>query len=123
MLGDVVFNLPILDICGICCIPQSLFSGANEGGRVVISKHEDLDCKIGTAPISGPIVLLYLDIEFIFFPNASLYDCPYKTASSPVARVKGSCFLQILVSGISVILFAVKDRCTLDHLVIMRDIF
>ena len=93
MLGDVVFNLPILDICGICRIPQSLFSGTDEGVRVVISKHEDLDRKIGTAPISGPVVLLYLEIEFIVCPNASLYDRSYKTASSPVARVKGSCLL------------------------------
>ena len=29
MLGDVVFNLPILDICGICRIPQSLFSATD----------------------------------------------------------------------------------------------
>ena len=123
MLGDVVFNLPILGICGICRIPQSLFSGTDEGGRVVISKHEALDRKVGIAPISGPVVLLYLDIEFIVCPNASLYDFPYKTASSPVARVKGSCLLQILVSGGSFIFFAVKDRRTLNHLVIMRDIF
>ena len=91
MLGDVVFNLPILDICGICLIPQSLFSGTDEGGRVVITKHEALDGKVGAAPISGPVVLLYLEIEFIICPNASFYDCPYKTVSSPVARVKGSC--------------------------------
>ena len=90
MLEDVVFNLPILDICGICRIPQSLFSGADEGGRVVIYKHEALDRKVGTAPISGPVVLLYLEIEFIVGTNAYLYDGPYKTASSPVARVKGS---------------------------------
>ena len=123
MLGDVVFNLPILDICGICRIPQSLFSGTDEGGRVVISKHEALDLKIGTAPISGPVVLIYLEIEFIVCTNASLYDFPYKTTSRPVARVKGSCPLQILVRGGSVIFFAVKDRRTLNHLVIMRDIF
>ena len=76
MLGDVVFNLPILDICGICRIPQSLFSSTDEGGIVVISKHEALDRKVGTAPISGPVVLLYLEIEFIVCPNASLYDFP-----------------------------------------------
>ena len=123
MLGDVVFNLPILDICGICRIPRSLFTGADEGGRVVISKHEALDRKVGTAPISGPVVLIWLEVEFIVGPDASLYDGPYKTASSPVARVKGSCLLQTLVSGGSVIFFAVKDRCTLNHLVIMRYIF
>ena len=78
---------------------------------------------VGTAPISGPVVLLYLEIEFIVCPNASLYDRPYKTTSSSVARVKGSCLLQILVSGGSVLFFAVKDQHTLDHLVIMRDIF
>ena len=123
MLGEVVFNLPIIDICGICCIPQSLFSGTDEGGRVVISKHEVLDRKVGTAPISGPVVLLYLEIEFIVCPNASLYDCPHKTTSSPVAWVKRSYLFQILVSVVSIILFAFKDRCTLDHLVIMRYIF
>ena len=71
MLGDVVFNLPILDICGICRIPQSLFSGTDEGGRVFISKHEDLDRKVGTAPISGPVVLLYLEIESFMLGNAT----------------------------------------------------
>ena len=58
MLGDVVFNLPIIEICGICRIPQSLFSGTDEGGRVVISKREALNRKVGTSPISGPVVLL-----------------------------------------------------------------
>ena len=123
MLGDVVFYLPILDICVVCRIPQALFSGADEGGRVVISKHAALDRKVGTAPISGPVVLIWLEFKFIVGPDASLYDGPYNTASSPVAQVKGSCLLQILVSGGSVIFFAVKDRRTLDHLIIMRDIF
>ena len=90
---------------------------------MVISKHESFDRKVGTAPISGLVELLKLGIEFIVGPNASLYACPYKTASSPVARVKGSYLLQILVSGVSVILFAVKDRCTLNHLVIIIHIF
>ena len=71
MLGDVVFNLPILDICGKCRIPQTLCSGTDEGGGVVIIKYDALDRKVGIAPINGPVVLLYLEIEFIVCRNAT----------------------------------------------------
>ena len=100
-----------------------MFSGVDEGGRVVISKQEYFDCKVGTAPISGLLELLYMEIEFVVGPNASLYDGSDKTVGSQVARVKGSCILQSLVRGGSVICLAVKDRCMLNHLFIIRDIF
>ena len=58
MLGDVVLNLPILDIWCICYLPQSFFSGADDRGRVVISKQERFNCKVGTASISGIVELL-----------------------------------------------------------------
>ena len=47
---------------------------------MVITKHEALYRKVGTVPINGPVVLLYLEIEFIVCPIAWLYDLPYKTA-------------------------------------------
>ena len=123
MLGDVVLNLPIPDILRKCRRPQSFFSGAYEGGKVVISKQERFNLKVSTAFISGLVELLELEIELFVGPNASLDEGPDKTASIQVARVKGSCLLQILVRGVSVICLAVKDRCTLNHLIIMRYYF
>ena len=90
---------------------------------MVISKQERFDCKVGTTSISGLVELLELEIELVVGPNASLDDGPDKTASSQLARVKGSCLLQNLFRGVLVICLAVKDRCTLNHLIVMRDIF
>ena len=89
---------------------------------MVISKQERFNSKVSTASISGLVELLELDIELVVGPNASLDDVPYNTASSQVARFKGSGLLQNLVRGVSVICLAVKDRCTLNHLIIMRSI-
>ena len=89
---------------------------------MVISKQERFNYKVGTASISGLVELLELEIEFVVGPNASLDYGPDKTASSQVARVKGLCLLQNLVRGVLVICLAVKDQCTLNHLIVMRDI-
>ena len=123
MLGDIVLNPPIPDICRKCRLPQSFFSGANEGGSVVISKQERFNCKVSTASISGLVEALELDIELVVGSNASLDDGTDKTTSSQVARVKGSCLLQLLVRGVLVKCLVVNDRCTLNHLIIMRGIF
>ena len=90
---------------------------------MVISKQERFNCKVSTAFISGLVEMLELEIELVVGPNASLDDGPDKTASSQVAQVKVSCLLQNLVRGVSVKCLAVKDRCTLNHLIIMRGIF
>ena len=79
---------------------------------MVISKQERFNCKVSTASISGRVELLELEIELVVGSNASLDDGPDKTASSQVARVKGSCRRQILVHGFSVKCFVVNDRCT-----------
>ena len=65
MLVDVVLNPPIPDICRKCRLPQSFFSGANEGGRMVISNQERFNCKVRTASISGLVELLELEIELV----------------------------------------------------------
>ena len=90
---------------------------------MVISKQESFNRKLGTAPISVLVEVLYLDIGFIVGPNASLDDGPYKTTISHVARVKGSCLLQIRVRGVLVVLLAFEDWCTLNNLFIIKDIF
>ena len=77
---------------------------------MVISKQERFNCKLSIASISGLVELLELDIELVVGTNESLDDGPDKTTSSQVARVKGSCLLQNLVRGVSVICLAVKDR-------------
>ena len=123
MLGDVVLNPSIPDICRKCRLPQSFFRGADEGGRVVISKQERFNCKVSTASISGLVELLELEIELVVGSNASLDDGPDKTASSQVAQVKGFCLLHILVRGVLVKCLVVNDRCTINHLIIMRGIF
>ena len=89
---------------------------------MVISKQERFNCKVSTASISGLVELLELEIELVVGPNASLDDGLDNTMSSQVSRVKGSCILQNLVRGVSVICIAVKDRCTLNHLIVMRGI-
>ena len=43
-------------------LPQSFFSGADEGGRVVISNQERFNCKVITAYISGLVELPELEI-------------------------------------------------------------
>ena len=123
MLGDIVLNPPIPDICRKCRLPQSFFSGADEGGSVVISKQERFNCKVSTTSISGLVETLELEIELVIGSNAYLDDGTYVTASSQVAWVKGSCLLQLLVRGISVKCLVVNYRCTLSHLIIMRGIF
>ena len=90
---------------------------------MVISKQERFNCKVSTASISGLVELLELEIELVVGFNASLDDGPDETASSQVARVKGSYLLQFLVRGVSVKYLVVIDRCTIDHLIIMRGIF
>ena len=99
MLGDIVLNPPIPDICRKCRLPHSLFSGADEGGSVVISKQERFNCKVSNASISGFVETLELEIELIIGSNASLDDGPDVTVSSQVAWVTGSCLLQLLVRG------------------------
>ena len=123
MLGDVVLNPPIPDICCKCRLPQSFFSGADEGGSVVISKQERFNCKVSTASISGLVELLELEIELVVGSNAPLDGCPDKTTSSQLAQVKGSCLLQLLFRGVLFKCLVVNDRCTLNHLIIMRGIF
>ena len=110
MLGDLVLNPPITDICRKCRLPQSFFNGADEGGRVVISKQERFNCKVSTASISGLVETLELDIELVIGSNASIDDGLDVTASSQVAWVKGSCFLQLLVRGVLVKCLVVNDR-------------
>ena len=90
---------------------------------MIISKQERFNCKVSTASISGLVELLDLEIELVVGPNASLDDVLDKTASIQVARVKGSCLLQNLVCGVSVKCLVVKDRCTLNHFIVMRGIF
>ena len=90
---------------------------------MVISKQERFNCKVSTASISGLVGLIELEIELVVESNASLDEGPDKTASRQVARVKGSCLLQILVRGVSVKCLVVNDRCTLNHIIIMRGVF
>ena len=90
---------------------------------MVISDQERFNCKVTTASISGLVELLELEIELVVGPNTSFDDGTDKTASCQVAQVKGSCLLQNLVRGVSVKCLAVKDRCTLNHLIVMRGIF
>ena len=123
MLGDIVLNLPIPDICRKCRLPQSFFSGADERGSVFISKQEHFNCKVSTASISGLVETLEMEIELVIGSNASLDDVPDVTVSSQVAWVKGSCLLQLLVRGVSFKFLVVNDQCTLNHLIIMRGIF
>ena len=123
MLGYIVLNPPIPDICRKCRLPQSFFSGADEGGSVVISKQECFNCKVSTASISGIVEPLEMDIYLVIGSNASLDDGLDVTASSQVARVKGSCLLQLLVRGVWVKCLMVNDWCTLDHIIVMRGIF
>ena len=92
MLGDVVLNPSIPDIFRKCRLPQSFFSGTDEGGSVVISKQERFNCKVSIVSISGLVELLELEIELVVGSNASLDDIPDKTTSSQVARVKGPVF-------------------------------
>ena len=122
MLGDIVLNPPIPDICRKCRLPQSFFSGADDGGSVVISKQEGFNYKLNTASISGLVEPLELEIDLVIGSNASLDDGPDVTASSQVAQVKGSCLLQLLVCGVLVKCIVVNDRCTLNHLIITRGI-
>ena len=90
---------------------------------MVISKQERFNCKVSTASISALVELLELEIDLVVGTNASLDDGSDRTASSQVARVNGSCLLQNLVRGVSFRCLAVKDRCTLNHLIVMRGIF
>ena len=123
MLGDIVLNPPVPDIGHKYCLPQSLFSGVDKGGSVVIPKQERFKFKVSTASISGLIETLELDIELVIGANTSLDDGPDLIASSQLAQVKGSCLLQLFVRGASVKCLAVKDRCTLNNLIIIRGIF
>ena len=123
MLVDILLNPPIPDIFCKCRLPHSFFSGADEGGIVIISKQERFNCKVSTASISDIVETLELDIELVIGSNASLYDGSYVTASSQVACVKGSCFIQLLVRGVLVKCLGFNDRCKLNHLIIMRGIF
>ena len=123
MIGDVLLNPPIPDICRKCRLPHSFFCSADEGGSVVISKQERFNFKVINASISGLVESLELEIELVVGSNASLDDGPDETASSQLARVKGYCLLQLLVHGVSVKCLVVNDQCTLDHLIIMRGIF
>ena len=90
---------------------------------MVITKQERFKCKVSTASISGIIETLELKIELFIGANTSLDDGQDLIASSQVARVKGSQILQLFVRGVSVKCLAVKDRCTLNHIIIMRGIF
>ena len=90
MLGDIVLNPPVPAIGRKCCLPQSLFSGVDEGGSVVIPKKERFKFKVSTASISGLIETLELYIELVIGANTSLDDGPDLIASSQVARFKGS---------------------------------
>ena len=89
MLGDIVLNPPVSDIGRKCGLPQSLFSGVDEGVSVVIPKQERFKCKLSTVSISGLIVTLELDIELVIGSNKFLDDGPDLIASSQVAWVKG----------------------------------
>ena len=101
MLGDIVFNPPVPDICRKCFLLHSFFSGADEGGSVVISKQELFNHKLRTASISGLVETLKLEIDLVIGSNASLDDGPDMITSSQVAQVKGSCILQLFVRGVS----------------------
>ena len=90
MLGDIVLDPSVPDISRKCRLPQSLFSGVDEGGSVVIPKQERFKCKLITAYISGLIEPLDLEIELVIGSNTFLDDGPDFIASSQVARVKGS---------------------------------
>ena len=63
---------------------------------MVISKQECFNCKVSTASISGIVELFELEIELVVGSNVSLDDGPDKTASSQLARVKGSIFSKSL---------------------------
>ena len=90
---------------------------------MVITKQERFKCKVSNASISGIIETLELKIELVIGANTSLDDGQDLIASSQVARVKGPQLLQLFVRGVSVKCLAVKDRCTLNHIIIMRGIF
>ena len=90
MLSNIVLNPPVPAIGRKFRLPQSLFSGVDEGGSVVIPKQERFKCKVSTASISGHIETLELEIELVIGANTSLDDGPYLIAVSQVARVKGS---------------------------------
>ena len=70
MLGDIVLNPPIPDICRKCRLPQFFFSGANEEGSVFISKEERFNCILIPVSISGIVEPLELDIELVIGSNA-----------------------------------------------------
>ena len=123
MLGDIVLDLPVPAIGRKCRLTQSLFSGVDEGGSVVIPKQERFKCKLITAYISGHIETLELETELVIGSNTSPDDVSVLIASSQVARVKGSQLLQLFVCGVSVKCLTVKDQVTLNHLIIMRGIF
>ena len=72
MLGYIVLNPPVPAIGRKCRLPQSLFSGADEGGSVVIPKQERFKCKVSTASISGLIETLDLEIKLVIGANISL---------------------------------------------------
>ena len=122
MLGDIVLNPPVPAIGRKCRLSQSLYSGVDEGGSVVITKKQRFKCKVSTTYMSGIIETLELEIELVIGANTYLDDGPGLIASSQVARVKGPQLLQLFVHGVSVKCLAVKDRCTLNNLIIMRGI-
>ena len=90
---------------------------------MVIPTQERFKYKVSTASISGLIETLQLEIELVIGANTSLDDGLDLIASSQVAQVKGSQLLQLFVRGVLVKCLAVKDRCTLNNLIIMRGIF
>ena len=69
---------------------------------MVVPKQEHFKCKVSTAPISGLIETLELEIELVIGANTSIDDGTELIASSQVARVKGSRLLQLFVCGVSV---------------------
>ena len=89
---------------------------------MVIYKQERFNCKVSTVSISGLVEPLELEIELVIGSNTSLDDDPEVITSSQVSRVKGSCILQLFVRGVSVKCLAVKDRCMLNYLIIIRGI-
>ena len=90
---------------------------------MVIPKQESFKCKVSTASISGIIETLKLEIELVIGANISLDYGPDLIASSQVAWVKGSQFLQLIVRGVSVKCLTFTDWGKINHLLIMRGIF
>ena len=72
MLGDIVLNPPIPDIFRKCRLPQSFFSGADEGGSVVISNKKRFNCKVITASINGLVEPLDMEIELVIGSDSVL---------------------------------------------------